>query len=247
MKNVTDVIRQTVVEVNDLKYSWSEGENTLLEIDKFKVYHGEFLFIAGPSGSGKSTLLGLLTGILQPSSGEIIILNQNMSKMKSSIKDQFRADYIGYVFQMFNLIPYLNIVENVLLPCRFSPLRFQKIKDGGNSLVQEALRLLKHLKLDDQVVLEKPVVELSVGQQQRVAVARALIGSPQIIVADEPTSALDSAHRKIFLDLLFKECRNSAATLIFVSHDMGLADSFDRVIELKDINKSVTTQGVCDV
>lgn len=238
MKNQTGGGRSTVIKAKDMTFCWNADEQPLLEIDHFSVHQGEFLFVAGPSGSGKSTLLGLITGILEPTSGEIVVLDHSFKKMRSSERDSFRADNIGYVFQMFNLIPYLNIVENVLLPCKFSKKRRVKALESGGSLNNEALRLLKHLGLDNETILKKPVVELSVGQQQRVAVARALIGSPQIIVADEPTSALDSNHRLAFLDLLFSECQKSGSTLIFVSHETGLSTRFDRVVKLEDINNA---------
>ena len=196
------------------------------------------LFIMGPSGSGKSTLLGLLTGILVPQQGEVKILGQTLSQLSGTARDRFRADNIGYIFQMFNLIPYLSVVENVILPCQFSPARRKRTGPPPSSPGQEALRLLAHLNLNEPGLLHKPVVDLSVGQQQRVAAARALIGRPNLVIADEPTSSLDLEHRESFLRLLFDECQRSGATLVFVSHDTGLASLFDRVIELKTINKA---------
>ena len=139
---------------------------------------------------------------------------------------------------MFNLIPYLSVVENVLLPCRFSRRRKQNIENRGHSLQDEAERLLNHLDLPREL-LHRSVTELSVGQQQRVAAARALIGSPELVIADEPTSALDADRRASFLKLLLNECAEQNTTLVFVSHDSALEPQFDRSVQLADINNSV--------
>ncbi|TKB06799.1 ABC transporter ATP-binding protein [Desulforhopalus sp. IMCC35007] len=227
---------EPVVDISRLSFSWSKTLLPVLEMSHFRVESGELLFIMGPSGSGKSTLLGLLTGILTPQQGEVRVQGQNISQLKGAARDRFRADNIGYIFQIFNLIPYLSVVENVTLPCQFSSLRKKKIQEQGTTPYDEALRLLAHLNLTDPGLLEKPVVELSVGQQQRVAAARALIGSPSLVIADEPTSSLDTEHRESFLRLLFSECSRSGATLIFVSHDTSLMPLFDRVVEFKKIN-----------
>ncbi|MGL1931035.1 MAG: ABC transporter ATP-binding protein [Desulfotalea sp.] len=246
MNKQTGEYGSVVIKMEDMMFSWNDNTQPLLEIEKFDIHRGELLFVAGPSGSGKSTLLGLMTGILKPTSGDIIVSNHSLGKMRGVARDRFRVDNIGYVFQMFNLIPYLNVVENVILPCKFSNSRAKRVLDTGISLNDEAVRLLKELNLDGDTLRNKPVVELSVGQQQRVAVARALIGSPQIIIADEPTSALDAAHRQVFLDLLFSECQKTGATLVFVSHDMSLANNFDRVVKLENINKAVLTWERCN-
>lgn len=229
-------ISDPVIDISGLSFTWPKALSPVLKIDHFRVEPGELLFLMGPSGSGKSTLLGLLTGILTPQHGEVNILGQKLSQLQGSARDRFRADNIGYIFQIFNLIPYLSVVENVILPCQFSSFRKKKIKDQDSSPHDEALRLLAHLNLNDPGLLDKPVVELSVGQQQRVAAARALIGSPSLVIADEPTSSLDTEHRESFLRLLFDECSRSGATLIFVSHDTSLVPLFDRVVEFRKIN-----------
>lgn len=235
---------EPVIEIAGLHYSWPRSDQAVLAIDHFKVNSGERLFIMGPSGSGKSTLLSVLTGILLPQGGHVKVLGKDIHQLKAAERDRFRADNIGYIFQMFNLVPYLSVVENVILPCQFSSHRKTKIQQSGASPEKEALRLLGHLNLKDQELLDKPVVELSVGQQQRVAAARALIGNPALVIADEPTSSLDTEHRESFLTLLFDECARADATLIFVSHDSSLVSLFDRVVELKEINKgSVSSRG----
>lgn len=229
---------EPIIEITDLRFSWKHGSEPVLDLDEFLVNPGEQVFVMGPSGSGKSTLLSLLTGIITPGAGEVKVLHNRLSAMNGTARDRFRADYIGYIFQMFNLIPYLSIIENVLLPCRFSRLRKEKAVRNGSTLEQEAVRLLKRLHLSGETLLNKSVVELSVGQQQRVAAARALIGSPELVIADEPTSSLDAAHRESFIRLLFDECRATGATVVFVSHDMGLAPLFSRIIALPEINRA---------
>lgn len=228
-----------IIKLDDLCFSWPKKQEPVLDIKELGIACGEQIFIIGPSGSGKSTLLSILGGILKPQHGTVSVLGKEVSMLSSSDRDQFRADHIGFIFQMFNLIPYLTIVENVTLPCHFSTIRKEKVLAKGTTLQEEALRLLKKLNLDDQELLAKPVVELSVGQQQRVAAARALIGSPEIIIADEPTSSLDSDHREAFINLLFEECEQADTTLIFVSHDTSLARLFHRTVELSHFNTAI--------
>ena len=236
--------RKPVIEIAGLRFTWPGGSSPVLEIEHFRVNQGEQLFIRGASGSGKSTLLGILTGILLPEKGEVKVLQREIGQMSGSARDRFRADNIGYIFQMFNLIPYLSVIENVILPCQFSSSRKERALLETATLKDEALRLLEHLNLQDSDLLDKPVIELSVGQQQRVAAARALIGSPELVIADEPTSSLDTEHRESFLQLLFEECSRSNATLIFVSHDTNLAPLFHRTVDFQHINMaSVKSSG----
>ncbi|MDX1336218.1 MAG: ABC transporter ATP-binding protein [Gammaproteobacteria bacterium] len=225
-----------VIEINGLCFTWEKQKKPILDIPAFRVNRGERVFLQGPSGSGKSTLLSLLAGVSQPQSGSIKILGQELTTLSGAQRDHFRAHHIGFIYQMFNLIPYLSVIENVTLPCRFSSLRKQKALSQAGSPEEEAIRLLDHLEMAHDEVLHKPVNELSVGQQQRVAAARALIGSPEIIIADEPTSSLDADRRSTFIDLLFRECEVSGSTLVFVSHDRSLESPFDRTIDFKDIN-----------
>ena len=187
----------------------------------------------GPSGSGKTTFLSVITGILRPQTGKVRVLGQDLMTLSASNLDAFRGTHMGYIFQMFNLIPYLTLQENILLPCQLHPDRKKKV---AGDLSEEAQRLAKTLGIQEH--LSHGVMELSVGQQQRVAAARALIGAPELIVADEPTSALDHDHREKFLKLLFEQCEVSASSLLFVSHDRSLAPSFDRSLSLSEINKA---------
>ena len=224
------------IDVAGLCFSW-DSHDPLLDIDSLQIKRGERIFIEGPSGSGKSTLLSLIAGVVTPQKGTIAINDQSVSALNGADRDRFRADHIGFIYQMFNLIPYLSVVENVTLPCRFSLRRREKAAARSSSFEAEAMRLLKSLDLDSASVIKKPATELSVGQQQRVAAARALIGAPEIIIADEPTSSLDTDYRKAFIRLLFQECDPKETTLIFVSHDTTLANLFDQTIRLADINK----------
>jgi putative ABC transport system ATP-binding protein len=224
------------VVLESVRFGWSGPEKTDLAIDNLWIGAGERLFIEGPSGSGKSTLLSLLAGVATPQQGAVTVLGERIGELSASQRDRFRVDHLGYIFQMFNLIPYLSVVDNVTLPLRFSPLRRNQLSDPA----AEAKRLLAHLGMGD--LLDRPVTDLSVGQQQRVAAARALIGSPEIVLADEPTSSLDSANSEKFIQLLFEECDRDRTTIVFVSHNHTLAQLFDRSITLHDGHESTNTE-----
>ncbi len=187
-------------------------------------------------------MLSLLAGVSVAEQGTVRVLGERLDRMGGAQRDHFRAHHIGYIFQMFNLIPYLSVVENVLLPCRFSGLRRDRALQRSESLDEEALRILGHLDMADAELRARPVTALSVGQQQRVAAARALMGSPELLVADEPTSSLDADRRETFVRLLFDECTESGATLVFVSHDASLERGFDRTLRLEEVNKVAQSQ-----
>ncbi|WP_234975804.1 ABC transporter ATP-binding protein [Thiothrix eikelboomii] len=202
-----------------------------MTIDELCVAQGEHLFIRGSSGSGKTTLLNLLAGILTPSSGQLRVLEQDMNQLSNVARDRFRADHLGIIFQQFNLLPYLSVLDNVTLPCEFSKRR----REQSGELNATATRLLEDLGLTNAMTTTS-ITQLSVGQQQRVAVARALMGKPELIIADEPTSALDTDTRDSFLDLLFSEAEAQGSTIIFVSHDHQLACHFSRTLDLQRVN-----------
>ena len=218
-------------------YGYRDGPS-VIDIAEFAVSGGESLFLEGPSGSGKSTLLGLVGGILTPSEGTVEVLGESLGALGPAARDRFRADRIGFVFQMFNLLPYLSMVDNVVLPCRFSRARAAAAIESAGSPRGEALRLLERLGFASEALRERRVTELSIGQQQRVAVARALIGRPALVIADEPTSALDANTRLKFVDLLVDECAVAGSTVVFVSHDAALAPSFDRSVSIEAINRA---------
>ena len=229
-----------IIEIQDLSFRWTPDGPTIVALDTLRIERGEQIFIEGPSGSGKSTLLSLLAGVTTARHGSVRVLDRPLERLSGVERDHFRADHIGYVFQMFNLIPYLSVVDNVVLPCRFSRRRRDAAiaRDGG--LEQAARRLLAHLDMADDELLGRPVTSLSVGQQQRVAAARALIGSPELLIADEPTSSLDADRREAFVRLLFDECRDNGSTLVFVSHERSLEPLFHRTIRLADINRAAS-------
>jgi putative ABC transport system ATP-binding protein len=215
--------------LQNVSFSYVPGKK-ILHIPKLTIKKAEKLFIHGPSGSGKSTLLNLLAGVLGPNKGKIEVLGKPFEKMSLGSRDQFRGDHIGLVFQNFNLISYLSIRENIMLPWMASKYRRLKVDD----IQKEVHHLADHLKLDS--FLDQKASMLSIGQQQRVGVARALIGSPEIVIADEPTSSLDDQTTNQFLELLMEEQNRKKFTLVFVSHDGRLARHFDSNISLEQIN-----------
>lgn len=225
---------QPVIDIENLAFAWKGGPQ-VLNVPSFRLETGERVFLRGPSGSGKSTLLGLIAGVLASQQGTIRVLGEDMTSLSASQRDRLRADHVGVIFQMFNLVPYLSVTGNVLLPLRFSPARR---KAAGSDAEGEARRLLARLGLDDERLLARRVSDLSVGQQQRVAAARALIGAPDLIIADEPTSALDADARDRFIALLSEEVTRSGASLLFVSHDASLAPLFTRAVDLAAINRA---------
>lgn len=202
----------------------------MLEVPAFHVAPGEALLLLGESGSGKSTLLSLICGTLVPQSGRVALHGTDMAALKPARRDRLRAEQIGVIFQQFNLLPFASVADNITLPLWFAPQRRGRV----GHMVHEAQDLVRALGLPESV-LHMRAGALSVGQQQRVAVARALIGHPPLIVADEPTSALDAGAQAAFLDLLFDQIRASGAALLMVSHDPRLAARFDRVVALEDI------------
>ncbi len=212
------------IEIRNLKFSY--GEHAVLDIDEINVNEGEVVFLYGPSGSGKSTLLELIAGVLKSQQGLLKVGSQNLTELNESQLDSYRSENVGYIFQSFNLIPYLSVLDNIQLPFLFNKKNYDEA---------ELLQLINDLGLKSH--LNKPISELSVGQQQRVAVARALIKKPKIILADEPTSALDYDHREKFLKILFEVCRKHKTTVLFVSHDLTIEKLFDRSISLLAHNK----------
>ncbi len=221
------------IHIRNLRFRYGDGP-FVLDIPELTLERGTRTFLYGPSGSGKTTLLGVLAGILEANEGEVRVLGEDLASRSGAQRDAFRAEHIGYIFQMFNLIPYLSVLDNITLPVRMHAGRRARL--NGKGVKKTAEQLADHLQIGN--LLTKQVTELSVGQQQRVAACRALIGSPELIVADEPTSSLDVDRREAFLELLFQECERADATLVFVSHDRTLESMFSRTISLPDINKA---------
>ena len=224
-----------MIRLAGIRFRWRARGPLVLDIPELAVAEGERLFVKGPSGGGKTTLLNLLGGVVRPEAGAVSILGTDLAALGGAARDAFRADHIGFLFQMFNLVPYLPLIDNVLLPCRFSARRRGR---AGDRPEDEARRLLAHMGLDVDRLSARPVSQLSQGEQQRVAAARALIGTPELVIADEPTSALDADTREAFLALLFEEVDRAGATLVFVSHDARLEAAFGRSLALAEINRA---------
>jgi putative ABC transport system ATP-binding protein len=230
-----------MIEVSHLRYAWPGNASDLLNIDGLSIASGQRVFLQGPSGSGKSTLLGLLAGVLTPDSGTVRVLGTDLSRLSGAARDRFRADHIGLIFQQFNLLPYLSAMDNVCLPCSFSQHRHAAATREHGSPSAAAVSLLAQMGLPPDT-WQKKAAQLSVGQQQRVAAARALIGQPEILIADEPTSALDSERRDEFIRVLMKACDSGGnsppRTLVFVSHDERLANHFDTHLSLTSLTQT---------
>ena len=228
----------SAVSLRKLRYCWPGNTQPTLLIDELDIASGERVFLKGASGSGKSTLLQLLAGVLPAGPGQISVLGQPLAALSQAARDQFRANHLGFVFQMFNLLPYLSTIDNVLLPLAFSRLRADRVGAGASA---EAQRLLQALGLDP-ALQRRSVNQLSVGQQQRVALARALIGAPELVICDEPTSAIDTPQRDRFMQLLLEQVERTGASLLFVSHDPGLQSHFSRCLALESLNRAANTE-----
>jgi putative ABC transport system ATP-binding protein len=218
--------------LQDVSFAY-EGKAPLLSIEELLIDEGARVFLHGPSGSGKTTLLGLIAGVLRADRGSVRVLGKNLSRLPATARDRHRGAEIGYIFQSFNLIPYLSVRDNIALPCQMYARRMKRI--SASTIGGEVSRIAKRLDLDE--CLHRPVPRLSRGQQQRVAIARAVIGAPRLIIADEPTSSLDRDRQEGFLRLLIEICDEARATLIFVSHDDALKSRFERKISVTEINR----------
>lgn len=225
-----------ILEITDVRYRWPGRASFGLGIPQFSMQPAETVLLLGESGSGKSTLLSLICGTITARTGAVHVSGTDLAGLSAAARDRFRAERIGVIFQQFNLLPFGSVLDNILLPLTFAPDRAERVADAGNA----ARQLCRDLRLPDDVTRRRAGT-LSVGQQQRVAAARALIGQPPLIIADEPTSALDAATQTTFLDLLFAQSRNGGTALLMVSHDRRLADHFDRVVEMAEIAKMERT------
>ncbi|MBY5990957.1 ABC transporter ATP-binding protein [Ferrimonas balearica] len=214
------------LEIDHLSYQWP-GSGRSLSLPRLALAAGERAMLRGVSGSGKSTLLNLIAGVLKPDTGTLRLTGTELSTLSAGQRDRLRAEAMGIVFQQFNLLPYLSVHDNILLPLKFAPERRKRVTQPE----AEVRRLMAAMELPESV-LARPVTELSVGQQQRVAVARALLGSPALILADEPTSALDPDSRDRFMALLTAQCQAAGSSLLLVSHDPALAECVDTQYQL---------------
>lgn len=217
-----------LLSIKDLRFHYPGDSKVVLDIPQWSVNTGEQVFLHGPSGAGKSTFLKLLAGLLVPTGGSITMLGQPLQSLRSGQRDKWRARHIGFVFQQFNLIPYLSGRENIHLAAHFG---------GEGDIDTAATALLTSLGLDEKLN-RKPAAELSIGQQQRVAIARALINQPELLIVDEPTSALDTKNRDVFMALLREQLDENSTALVFVSHDLSLAHGMSRVESLEELNQA---------
>lgn len=221
-----------VISLEDVQFGY--GTRLVLDIPRLWVEQGSSVLLRGISGGGKSTLLGLLAGVLLPGKGRVEVAGHALQDMGGAARDRFRADQLGVIFQQFNLLPFLTVRDNIALGLRFSRLRSARI---SGPLDAEIARLLQALQLNPEL-MQRRAGTLSVGQQQRVAAARALIGRPTLLLADEPTSALDREAATAFLKLMSAQCQAAGTTVLVVSHDDSLQPLFDRTISLTEINQA---------
>lgn len=223
------------IQLRKVRYTYPKTkQGEVINIDSWSVAAGQSVFLRGPSGCGKSTLLNLISGVLKPRHGEIEVLGQRVDQMLARTRDEFRANNIGYVFQQFNLIPYMSAMENIQLANYFSQNRKAEAREFGEHLL-ETLNVRREQ-------WRKPAGSLSVGQQQRIAIARALINKPKLLIADEPTSSLDHDNRDSFITLLMQLCAEQSITLLFVSHDGSLSHHFERTDDIQQINQVEVVQ-----
>ena len=221
---------ESIIKIDSVRFYWSKKSNFKIFVPNLEIKKGEKVLLLGESGSGKTTLLSLMCGFLNPLSGNISINGNTINQLSSKTRDEYRADNIGIIFQQFNLLPYANVVDNVLLPLYFSKVRSNNVSNKKEKVIE----LFKQLRLPGDIAQFR-ASSLSMGQQQRVAVARALIGNPSLIIADEPTSSLDADAQKIFLNLMFEQISENNSTLLMVSHDKSLSNQFDRLIDINEI------------
>ena len=217
-----------LIAIEGLEFDYGDGDGFQLSVPSLTFERYEHTAIIGPSGCGKTTLLSLIAGILLPAKGRIENQQVLVSKLGDRERRTFRIQQVGLVFQSFELLDYLNVRDNVLLPYRMHPgLSFtESVRDRVEELVK-AVGL--------QGKLDRSVTELSQGERQRVAVARALIARPPLLLADEPTGNLDPSNKLRIIDLLLAASRESESTIITVTHDHSLLDRFDRVLEFEEI------------
>jgi len=201
----------------------------VLDIDSFALEAGEQCALEGQSGSGKSTLLNVIAGIMRPDSGHVLVGGHDIARFDEASRDRVRADTLGLVFQQFNLLPGFTALENVLVAMSFGSVRPDRTR---------AADLLGAVGLGHR--LDHKPAELSIGQQQRVAVARALANRPRAVLADEPTASIDTRHQQQVIDLLRDSCRAEGAALLVVTHDPGVAGQFPRRMRLEDFNRAAS-------
>ena len=225
------------IQISKLEFSYTSGSGFHMFIPELEISASECVAFVGPSGSGKTTLLNLLAGTLVPQSGRIKVAGQQLDGMTEGVRRRFRIDRVGQVFQAFELLEYLTVKENILLPRLIDPAR----KDDAES--QKRIEtLLASVGLPDMA--NKRPSELSHGERQRVAVCRAMLNHPQLLLADEPTGNLDQANKQKVVDLLIKQAKAHDSMLLMVTHDRSMLDAFERVIDFARLVKIQPNTGV---
>lgn len=224
-----------IVKINNLKKHFGEEPNIVKAVDdiELSIDEGEFVSIIGDSGSGKTTLLNLIGGVDRPTSGEIVIANQDINELTNDELTRFRRKHIGFIFQNYNLVSILNVRENILLPLDLDDRQYDE--EYFNEIVST-------VGIDDK--LDEFPVKLSGGQQQRVAIARALITKPKIILADEPTGNLDHKNGENIINLLIESNKRFNQTILMITHNLELAKKANRILEILD-GKIVKEKRIC--
>ncbi len=225
------------LELRQIEFAWPNQAKPLFVIPELSLQQGQTLFIGGPSGSGKSSLLSLIAGIQLPRKGSCQVLGTSLKQLSASERDRFRGEHLGLIFQQFNLLPFLTVEENIELPSKLFASRLQKSTQLFGSLKRHIDTLCTELHLQPSLRRRQARL-LSVGEQQRVAAARALLGCPALIVADEPTSALDEDNKLDFLNLLLSTASAQNTSVVTVSHDMRIASNFDHVFQMPKMESS---------
>lgn len=220
-----------MLEIQNIKKSFVQPDGQpvpILDVPQFRVDAGEQVVLLGPSGCGKTTLLHIIAGLTKPDSGKVLLDGVELTKFSEAIRDRIRADKIGYVFQTFNLLDGFSALENVLLGMTFA----RKKLDAAR-----ASELLVEVGLGHR--LKNKPYQLSVGEKQRVAVARALANEPKLLLADEPTANVDPQNQQHVIDLIRDNCRKENIAILMVTHALEVANQFDRVVDLRDLNRVV--------
>lgn len=217
-----------MLQLNHIKKSFVQPDRQIvpiLDIPEFHIGAGEQVVLIGPSGCGKTTMLHTIAGITKPDSGQVILDGVELTRYSEAARDRIRADKLGYVFQTFNLLPGFSALENVVLGMTFAS---KKIAAG------RAKKLLEQVGLGHR--LNNKPGAMSVGEQQRVAVARALVNQPALLLADEPTANVDPRNQQQIVDLIKESCRAENIALLMVTHSMEVANQFDRIVPLESMN-----------